>query len=313
MTPASVLTVGEPLVCFAPELGAIDTYRRFLGGAEVNTAVGLARLGHRVQLLGAVGDDPHGDFVRSALEAEHVSTALLLRDPARPTGVLIKERPDSSDPWVRYARSGSAASAMGPEVLSVDAVVHQDLVHLTGVLLALGDGPGLLARSVVRTAFEAEIPVSFDINHRPKLIEARTLRARVIDILPMLSSVLCNEHEAKLMTGHADVDRALRALQELGPQAVVVKRGHRGASALIGSERIDVPAVAVPGRVDTVGAGDAFNAAWLHGRWSGNTEARALQLAAFAAARVVGDPTDHGGFPNADELSAVGATIGVGR
>lgn len=299
---ASILTVGEPLVCFAPGMDDPGVYRRFVGGAEVNTAVGLARLGHRVGLISAVGADPHGDFVRTSLEREGVSTALVARVPDRPTGVLVKERMPQQDPWVRYCRGGSASSVMTPARLPGDAVMEIDLVHLTGVFLATGDGPRSLGQALVQRAAEEAVPVAFDVNHRPALIDARAMRALVLELLPLVTHLLCNEREMQLVTGTTDIDRALVALAAAGPRVVIVKRGAEGASALIDGHRYDVAAEPVRGPVDTVGAGDAFNAGWLHGWLTGEPVGRSLHIAAVVSARVVADPTDHGGFPSASAV-----------
>jgi len=87
-------------------------------------------------------------------------------------------------------------------------------------------------------------------------------------------------------------------LARRGPGAVIVKRGVAGAIALVDGALLAVPAAPAPAPVDPVGAGDAFNAGWIHGRLHGLGPATAIELAAFVAAGVVQHPGDYEGFPD---------------
>ena len=76
---SEVLTIGEPMAVFASTeadvpLAVACNYDKFLAGAEVNVAVGVARLGHTVDYVAQVGADPIGDFVRAELTKANVGT-----------------------------------------------------------------------------------------------------------------------------------------------------------------------------------------------------------------------------------------------
>src|SRR3954451_23375285 len=109
-----VIALGETMVALAAPPG--DSLRRAdrwlvdHAGAESNTCVGLARLGLRVAWVSRLGADAAGDRILDVLTAECVDTRWVRRDPARPTGLMVKD-PEGG---VRYYRSGSAASALGP-------------------------------------------------------------------------------------------------------------------------------------------------------------------------------------------------------
>jgi 2-dehydro-3-deoxygluconokinase len=81
----SVLTFGEPLVLFAATqpgpLAAVRRFERFCAGAELNVAIGLARLGHDVGYLGRVGDDSFGRFLLDTLDREGVRRSGVAVDP----------------------------------------------------------------------------------------------------------------------------------------------------------------------------------------------------------------------------------------
>src|SRR5262245_42741051 len=94
----------------------VRTWVRTVGGAESNVACHLAALGVPASWVSAVGDDALGRAVIAAIAESGVDTRAVLVDPERPTGLYLKEIGPGGG--VRYYRSGSAASHLGPELLA---------------------------------------------------------------------------------------------------------------------------------------------------------------------------------------------------
>src|ERR1700730_6931251 len=114
-----VVTYGEPLVVFiAEEPGPLPTVQRFrkaVAGAELNVAVGLARLGFKVGYVSRVGADSFGEFVTQTLLQQRIDAARVRIDPTHPTGFYLKSCVlDGSDPAVEYHRKHSAAGRAAP-------------------------------------------------------------------------------------------------------------------------------------------------------------------------------------------------------
>ena len=90
-----VVTLGECMAVFYPEeaipLDQASTLAIDIAGAEANLAIGLSRLGHCVQFISRVGNDPFGLRIRATLAAERVDTACVLTDSTAPTGVFFRE------------------------------------------------------------------------------------------------------------------------------------------------------------------------------------------------------------------------------
>ena len=109
------LAFGEALVAFIAADGhplrSAAMFRRTVVGAEFNVAAGLARLGHRVQFAGRVGDDPLGRVVEEACRA-HGIEGHIVRDDGSFTGVLVRDMQVSRPTTVGYARSASAGSRL---------------------------------------------------------------------------------------------------------------------------------------------------------------------------------------------------------
>ncbi|KDN82235.1 carbohydrate kinase family protein [Kitasatospora cheerisanensis] len=137
------------------------------------------------------------------------------------------------------------------------------------------------------------------------LMDGHDVPASVADpavrrLLAELDVFTPNAAEALRLTGAADLDRAVAELAALVP-TLVVTRGARGALAVRGGERYDVPAVPVP-VVDTTAAGDCFNAGLVHGLLAGRDLPGCLALAAACGSAAVTGPGSSAA-PRAAELA----------
>lgn len=120
--------------------------------AESTVAIGLARLGHSVEWVGAVGDDEIGTRVLRDLAAEGVGTAYARTDATAPTGFMIRERATPLLTRVIYYRRDSAGSRLRATdaIAALDA--GADILHLSGVTLLLSESNGEAARGAVAHA-----------------------------------------------------------------------------------------------------------------------------------------------------------------
>jgi len=253
-----VLTFGEAMAGFHPASG--ETLTRFLAGAELNVAVHLARLARSVTYVTRVGDDPFGKAIRDALAAEGVDGRAAV-DPERRTGVYFRELGGAGPRRVYYYRAGSAASRLGPDDLP--PLEGYRIVHATGITAALS--PSCLA--AVERASRADV-FSFDVNFRPALSTAEGWREAVLPLVARAAVVFMSEDDATVLTP----EESLGA----GAQAVVQMLGAAGAAYLAqDGTRLEAPAPEVIA-LDTVGAGDAFAAGFLHATLAGAGPLQAL-------------------------------------
>jgi 2-dehydro-3-deoxygluconokinase len=257
-----VVCIGESMALFVPaENGPphqVRNWKRTIGGAESNVACHLRALGVSSAWVSAVGDDPFGRALVDEIAAAGVDVSAVYVDPARPTGMYIKESGAHGSP-VRYYRTGSAASAMGPELLAKLDLDGVRVIHLSGITPALSDSCLALIRAVL-VAPRAETLVSFDVNFRPVLWSGRdpgVLR----ELADAADIVLTGDDEAQAVWGTGD-PAALHALLP-GPATLVVKHGERGVTLVEGgAPPVFAPALRVD-VVEPVGAGDAFAAGFL--------------------------------------------------
>ena len=300
-----VVTFGESMILLAAtrpgRLRDADHFARYVAGAESNTAIGLARLGHRAGWVSRVGADEFGACVRAAIRGEGVDVSAVVEDAEAPTGVFFKERRRAGQTQVTYYRASSAASRLTPDDLAPNYLAQARYLHLTGITPALSASCRQATRHALDIAEEAGVPVSFDPNVRLKLWPEEEARRVLGAMLPRMRVVLAGKDEAALLTGEADPEAAARAIAALGPSQVVVKLGAQGALAFEDGCLVHEPAVEVDAH-ETVGAGDAFNAGFLSGQLRGWDLERSLRLGNLLGARATGTPGDVEGLPTWPEI-----------
>lgn len=273
------------------------------GGAEGNVAVGLVRLGLAATWLGRVGDDALGRRVCGDLRAEGVEVVGVV-DPDAPTGLMLKTTPRAGTTAVDYYRSGSAGSRLSVADLDAVDVADFDAVHVTGITPALSPSAAAAVDALVDAARAAGVLVSFDVNFRSRLWS----RAEAAPVLTGLAAradlVFAGDDEIALLVpeaGAADPVELADLLAARTGAVVALKRGGRGAVVVAGEERLTADAVPVD-VVDTVGAGDAFAAAFLAETLHGHPLAQRLAVAVRAGALACTHPGDWQGFARRDEL-----------
>jgi fructokinase len=222
-------------------------------------ALGLGRLGHRVDLLTRVGHDERGGTITRLLRASDVhltdssytdaptSTATATIDP---TGVASYE---FDIDWTLPAATATLAGAAGGDVGDV-AVLH------TGSIGAFLPPGGDTVLALVRDAAD-KVTVTYDPNARPRLMgDPEAARQRVEQIVARAAVVKVSDEDLLWLTPGLTIDEVADAWHALGPAVVVVTRGPDGAIARCAAGRVEVPGLSVD-VVDTVGAGDSFMSA----------------------------------------------------
>jgi len=269
-----------------PEFGQaerlVDGAGLVIGGSAAITAAGLARLGLRTGLCSVVGDDALGRFMLDALRERGVDVSGCVVDPASPTGlsVVLTRGADRA-----ILTAPGAIAALTARHVPADLLAAARHVHVSPYFLLDGLRPGL--PGVLAAAREAGSTTSLDPNFDP----AGRWDGGLSAVLPLVDVFLPNETEARRIAGAGAVEDAAAAIAAQGP-TVVVKCGAAGALAVrglgaagggAGPLRVGSPQPA--GRVlDTIGAGDSFNAGLLAGLLGGLELEQALQLGSACGA-----------------------------
>ncbi|AGC44855.1 fructokinase [Myxococcus stipitatus DSM 14675] len=320
-SPLDVVCFGETLVDFLPsEQGLrvrdVPAWQPCPGGSPANVSVGLARLGMRSAMLGVVGADEFGHFLRERLAKEGVDVSHLRQTADARTGLVFISLDARGERSFTFFRTRSAEFLLSNADVDPGFLHRAKAVHCGSNSLQRDEAQAATV-AMLGLAREADRIVSCDPNLRLHAWEDPTqLEGLLARMLPLCTVVKLSEEEIGFVTGTESPEEALTKLSAMGVRLPVVTLGARGALFLWRGERIHVPAPQVR-VVDTTGAGDGFVAGLLHGLVSWYGGARALEsatreelvaLTTFAChvgSRVVEKPGAVEGLPRADELRAV--------
>lgn len=253
--------MGEILIDFFPieEHGQTVGFRMFPGGAPMNVAIGLARLGQPIAFVSKVSTDYFGRFLRHYLEAEHVNTRFLISDPALSTLAFVAV--ENNEPTFTFYGEGAADTLLKVEDLPSALFEQTRVLQVGGISLLRGSTPNTILAAVERMHGRALI--AFDPNIRPALVEdGASYRVLLDKLFRMADLVKISAVDLEWLMPDVSLNKAAAEVATRGAALTVVTRGALGAMALRASdgapEVFEVPGFSVT-VVDTVGAGDAFN------------------------------------------------------
>ncbi len=237
----------------------VDQAALTIGSSSVITACGAARLGLKVAFVGVVGDDVYGRYLLNAMQERGIDTTHCIVDKHLQTGfTIILAKPDGDRAMLTY--QGTIAALRSQQV-SQGLLTQIKHIHVGSYFLLDGLRDGL--PSLFETAREHGATTSLDTNWDPKE------HWEISSILPYCDVLLPNQAEAVELSGSQDLDSAVTKLAGTVP-TLAVKLGGKGGLVQQGDEMVRLRPYPVQ-VIDTVGAGDSFNAGFLYGfiqQWS---------------------------------------------
>jgi ribokinase len=237
-----VPTVGENLLAESFSVGP--------GGKGANAAAAVARAGAQAVLVGCIGDDDFGRMEMARLRQEGVDVDRVRADPETGTGVAFIMIDADGENTILVVNG--ANNLLSAEAVSQALASHR--TTLDGILINF-EIPEAAAAAGVQFGKDGGVPV---------IVDAGPPRSYGPETWADCTILTPNALETATLVGHpvqddAAAEQAARELLAAGPQAVVLKRGARGALLLTVGREVHVPAFPVE-VVDTTGAGDAFSA-----------------------------------------------------
>mgnify|MGYP006278005179 CR=1 FL=1 len=260
-----ILCCGDALIDMLPvdRPDPVPAWAAHPGGAVFNTAIALGRLGVPVGLMTGLSTDGFGAMLRDALQRGGVDPALSVTSVRKTTLAFVSL--DDGQATYSFHDAGSALRMLQPD----------DLPALPATVGALFFGGISLVGEPCGTAFEAVLHrdagrrvVMVDPNIRPDFVtDPAAFRARIDRMIARSHIVKLSDEDLVWLDTEGGPDRTMaqqmQAIRARGPSLVIVTRGAAGVSALTGTGTVmEIPARRVP-VVDTVGAGDTFNAGLL--------------------------------------------------
>jgi sugar/nucleoside kinase (ribokinase family) len=298
-----VLVLGDDVTpAFGQQEKLVDSIGLVIGGSGAITAVAAARLGLRVALAAAVGDDPAGEFMLAQLAGEGVGTSAVAVRGDAPTGMTVALSQGKDRAILTAVGAVATLTARDVPTSLLTAARH---VHVSSYFLVEHSlGPGLAA--LLDAARASGARTSLDTNWDPA---QRWGDGSLHAALAVTDVLLPNEAEALHLTGAPTLAGAMEALAAAGP-VPVVKLGARGARWAEGTRqyRAEPPPVTP---ADTTGAGDCFNAGLIAGLLDGLDLAGAVALGCAAGAASTQAPGGTAACPGLPAAQALARRVTV--
>ena len=248
-----LILYGLPAVLEPEREHLANDFALTLGSSSAIFAHNISLLGSRVGFTSCIGGDPLGKFCVERLSESGVDVAGVKSLPSKNTGVTVILPLGEKRQILTYP---GTTFDLNHTHLDLDYLRDAAHFHLSSFFLLRALRPRL--PELFFQMKQAGLTTSLDTNDDPDNLWAGGVKA----VLKNVDVFLPNEHEACKVAGTGDVDGALDALAHLVP-IIVIKCGARGVLAKRGKERFH--AASLSGQpVDTVGAGDSFNAGFLH-------------------------------------------------
>lgn len=271
----------------AEKRGSLKNAERFIrgfGGDTSNFAIAVARLGGQAAYLCRLAADDFGQALMDLWAREGVDTSRVIPTQNGYTAVYFTSWKEDGSHDFGYIRQGSAASMLSPADISERQFEGVAAFHTSGITQAISPSACDASFRAIDIARQQGVLVSYDPNLRLKLWPLGRARAVVMESVRRCDVFFPNIHEVRLLIGQEDVSAVIDHLLTAGPKIVALKLGEQGC--LVGTAdgtRIRVPAVRARA-IDTSGAGDTFDAAFMVGLMSGWDVEKTARFAVTAAA-----------------------------
>ena len=276
-----------------PEFGQVekivDDAKLTVGSSSVIFACGAARLGLKVAFVGVCGDDVFGKFMLDEMSKRGVDVRHVIIRPDGQTGlsVILNQQSDRAI----LTHSGLIAELQASDI--ADSLLAQARhLHVASYFLQTKLQPDLPA--LFKRAHAFRLSTSLDTNYDPS-----ERWAGFDELLAVTDVFLPNEAEAESLTGTENVEEAATRLGSK-VEALAIKLGKDGALGMSKSQRVQVKSIPV-NVMDTVGAGDSFDAGFIYGYLNNWKLEKSLRLACVCGALSTQQAGGTNGQPTLEE------------
>lgn len=301
-----VITIGDAMIAMCPiEKGPIifsDTFKRKVGGAELNVAMGCARLGIKSGWISRLGNDDFGKYILKTARGEGIDTSEVKLVDEYPTSVYFREVLSDGSSRSFYYREKSPTSTMRCEDLNEDYFKQAKVLHITGVFPSIAKNNQDIILEAVNLAKRNNLTVSFDPNIRLKMWTKEEAKAYIEKILPNVDILLVGDEEIEILLGETSIEDAIKTFHNYGIGKVIVKKGAKGSIGSDGENIHYIDAIKPKALVDTVGAGDGFAAGFLTAFCQGQDFKNCVEFGNAVGSLVVGVEGDNEGLPYYDDV-----------
>ena len=225
-----------------------------LGSSSAICASNLSSLGAKVAFIGKIGTDSFGDLVIQSFQSKGVNTDMIIRDPQLATGATIILNYGEDRAMVTHP---GAMDHLTIKDISEEALIKARHLHFSSAFLQPGIRNDL--SHLFQTARKLGLTTSLDTQWDP----AEEWNLDLANILPNVNVLLPNQKEAVHLTASQNIDEALNKFDAFGSEIIAVKMDNQGSLVRKNNKNTKIPAFLNKKVVDSIGAGDSFNAGFI--------------------------------------------------
>lgn len=273
---ASFPTIGKEILAKEMDLT--------LGSSSAIFASNLSSLNTKVAFLGKIGKDMLGDFIIKELQKKGVDTRFIIEDGEQKTGATIALNYGNDRAMVTHPGAMEKLSLLDIAEEKLNSARH---LHLASPFLQPQIKVDIIG--IFKMAKELGLTTSLDTQWDPE----EKWEIDLQKLLPFVDIFLPNEEEIKKLTKTKSVEDAIEKIKDFSPNAIIVKKGKRGSTLFDDGRIINKDAYLNKDVVDAIGAGDSFDAGFIHKYVQGSS---------------LEDCQDYGNFMGALNTTAAGGT-----
>ncbi|MGJ9382676.1 sugar kinase [Salipaludibacillus sp. CF4.18] len=302
-----VITIGDAMITFNPSMKGpmkyVQSFDRKVGGAELNFAIGCARLGLNTGWISRLGNDEFGKYILNFVRGEGIDVSEVGLEVGYPTSLNFKEIMEDGSGRTFYYRNQSPTTTLTEDALEETYFKDSKVLHITGVFPAIDSDKNIgVIKRAIAIAKKQGLLISFDPNIRLKLWSKADAKKAIAEFLPDVDILLTGVDEAEILLGVSEPKEIIEKSKALGIQYIAIKQGDKGSIGYFDGECIEAPSVKPKKVVDTVGAGDGFDAGFIYGvlhQWSLR---KTLEFANTIGSMVVSVSGDNEGLPYLEDV-----------
>lgn len=300
-----VITIGDAMITFNPNetgpLRFVDSFKKKVGGAELNTAIGCARLGLNTIIFSRLGDDEFGRYIYNFIRGEGIDVSEIKLVKDHPTSLNFKEIREGGFSETYYYRFKSPILMLKPSSLNEEVFKKSRLLHISGVFPSINDQNIETINKAIELSKKHHLKISLDPNIRLKLWSEEKARETLLKWMPDVDYLLTGIDEAEILFGTRDINKIISEVEKYSLSHLFIKLGENGAKLWTGNKLYKDPPAVTTKVVDEVGAGDGFGAGAIYGLLNNWEPEKTLRFANTIGAMVVEVNGDNEGLPYLDE------------
>ncbi|GAB6170190.1 carbohydrate kinase [Clostridium carnis] len=263
-----VVSIGEALIDFIPfekgiPLKDVTSFFRVPGGAPLNVAATVAKLGGRATMLTKLGQDGFGDHIIECVKLLGVDTSSIKRTIKANTALAFVSLKENGERDFSFYRNPSADMLLESSEIEEDIFEENGILHFCSVSL-IEDPIKEAHKRAIKIAKTKKCLISFDPNVRLPLWEnPEDCRKAILEFLPLANIIKISDEELKFITGIENERKAIQSLFTGEVQIIIYTKGINGAEFITKNKTVFSPSFKVVAQ-DTTGAGDSFIGSFLY-------------------------------------------------